>query len=57
MTNTQITLKSSELINLMSDVFNGITQMKYTHPALDKVFINLGLVSTLETANAFTLKA
>jgi len=37
--------------------FNGITEMKYTHPALDKVFINLGLVSTLETANAFTLKA
>ena len=37
--------------------FNGITQMKYTHPALDKVFINLGLVSTLETSNSFAFKA
>ena len=82
MTTTQITLKSSEIINLMSDVFitslkktgyvgkqrltdevlrvfefNGITQMKYTYPALDKVFINLGLASTMETSNAFTFKA
>ena len=33
--------------------YNGITQMKYTHPALDQVFTNLGLCSTLETSNAF----
>ena len=32
---------------------NGITQMKDTHPALDQVFANLGLYSTLETSNAF----
>ena len=82
MTTTQVTLKSKELVTIMSEVFiaslkktgyvekqrltdevlrvfefNGITQMKYTHPALDKVFINLGLVSTLETSNAFTWKA
>mgnify|MGYP003634583484 FL=1 len=37
--------------------FNGITKMKYTHPALDKVFNNLGLVSTLETSNAFSYKS
>lgn len=82
MTNTQITLKSTELINFMSDVFitslnktgyvekqrltdevlrvfefNGITEMKYTHPALDSVFANLALVSTLETSNSFAFTA
>ena len=79
MTNTQITLKSTELINFMSDVFitslnktgyvekqrltdevlrvfefNGITEMKYTHPALDEVLLNLALVSALETSNSFS---
>ena len=82
MTNTQITLKSTELINLMSDVFitslkktgyvgkqrltdevlrvfefNGITQMKYTYPALDAVFLNLASVSTMETSNSFGFTA
>jgi len=37
--------------------FNGITEMKHTHPSLDKVFANLGLVSTLETSNSFVFKA
>jgi len=37
--------------------FNGITEMKYTHPALDKVFINLGLECTLETSNSFAFIA
>ena len=79
MTNTQITLKSTELINIMSDVFitslnktgyvekqrltdevlrvfefNGITKMKYTHPALYSVLLNLSSVSNLETSNSFS---
>lgn len=33
--------------------FNGITFMIDTHPAIDRVFANLHITSTLSTSNAF----
>ena len=37
--------------------FNGITEMRFTHPSIDSVYANLATICTSESSNAFVYKA